>query len=79
MGLIAGVWMRGVLLLLLIQLIGTINTVFLFPHEVFNKIPYAPTLEGQYIFKNPVLIGASLVIGATVRGGTLLADPPVRD
>jgi len=71
--------MRGALLLLLIQTIGTITPVFLFPHEVFNKIHYAPTLEGQYIIKNLVLISAGLVIGATVRGGTLVADPPVRD
>jgi len=79
LGLITGVWMRGVLLLLLIQMIGTVAPVFLFPHEVFTHIPYAPTLEGQYIIKNLVLISAGLVIGATVRGGTLVADPPVRD
>jgi hypothetical protein len=31
--------------------------------------PYAPTLEGQYIIKNIVIVSAALVIGATVRGG----------
>jgi hypothetical protein len=34
-----------------------------------------PTLEGQYIIKNVVLIAAAMVIGATVRGGRLLARP----
>ena len=72
----AGVWMRGVLLLLFLQMIGTLAPLFLFPHEVFHRIPYAPTLEGQYIIKNLVLISAALVIGATVRGGALVADPP---
>ncbi len=36
-------------------------------------MPYAPTLEGQYIIKNIVLISAGIVIGATVRGGRLSA------
>jgi len=78
LGLIMGVWMRGVLLLLFLQMIGTLAPLFLFPREVFHRIPYAPTLEGQYIIKNLVLISAALVIGATVRGGALVADPPAR-
>ena len=44
---------------------------------MFNYIPYAPTLEGQYIVKNIVLISAGLVIGATVRGGAVIANPRV--
>jgi hypothetical protein len=40
-----------------------------------HGIPYAPTLEGQYIIKNVVQIGAGIVIGATVRGGAVVADP----
>jgi uncharacterized membrane protein YkgB len=35
-----------------------------------------PTLEGQYIIKNIVLIGAAMVVGATVRGGRLVPEPP---
>lgn len=77
LGLIAGVWMRAVLLLLFVQMLGTITPVFLFPGEVFHRVPFAPTLEGQYIIKNFVLFSAALVIGATVRGGALVADPPV--
>jgi hypothetical protein len=34
-----------------------------------------PTLEGQYIIKNVVLISAAIVVGATVRGGRLVAKP----
>jgi len=33
------------------------------------------SLEGQYIIKNVVLVAAALVIGATVRGGRLTAEP----
>lgn len=74
LGLIVGRWMRAVLLLLFLQMVGTITPVFLFPGEVFVRVPYAPTLEGQYIIKNLVLISAALVIGATVRGGRLVAE-----
>ena len=75
LGLIAGVWMRVTLLLLFVQLLGTATPLILFPAEVFSRIPYAPTLEGQYILKNIVLASAGLVIGATVRGGSVSADP----
>lgn len=74
-GLIAGRWLRATLLLLFAQMIGTLTPIFLFPGEVFTRIPYAPTFEGQYIIKNLVLLSAALVIGATVRGGAIVPDP----
>jgi uncharacterized membrane protein YphA (DoxX/SURF4 family) len=77
LGLIAGRWVRVVLALLFVQMLGTLTPVVLFPNEVFSRIPYAPTLEGQYIIKNLVLISAAVVLGATVRGGALVADPEV--
>ena len=66
-GLLTGVYMRVTLLLLFLQMLGTLTPIFLFPGEVFTKIPYAPTLEGQYIIKNLVIISAGIVLGATVR------------
>ena len=75
LGLIFGLFMRVTLLLLFVQMVGTVTPVFLFPDEVFVAPPYAPTLEGQYIIKNLVLISAGLVIGATVRGGFLISEP----
>lgn len=75
LGLITGLFMRATLLLLFLQMMGTITPIFFFPAEVFTRIPYAPTLEGQYIIKNMVLISAGLVIGATVRGGRLVSEP----
>lgn len=74
LGLIVGRSLRLVLLLLFLQMLGTLTPIVLFPGEVFVRIPYAPTLEGQYILKNLVLIAAALVIGATVRGGALVAE-----
>jgi uncharacterized membrane protein YphA (DoxX/SURF4 family) len=75
-GLLTGYAIRATLLLLFLQMIGAVMPLFLFPQEVFTKAPYAPTLEGQYIIKNLVLVSAALVIGATVRGGKVVADPP---
>jgi uncharacterized membrane protein YphA (DoxX/SURF4 family) len=75
LGLMTGVWMRATLLLLFLQMFGTLTPLFFFPAETFTRFPYAPTLEGQYIIKNLVLVSAALVIGATVRGGALVADP----
>ena len=75
LGLIFGVFMRLTLFLLFLQMLGTVTPIFLFPDAVFTRIPYAPTLEGQYIVKNLVLISAGMVIGATVRGGFLTSEP----
>lgn len=75
LGLLFGRFMRATLLLLFLQMLGTITPIFLFPNEVFVRIPYAPTLEGQYIIKNMVLISAGLVLGATVRGGGMVVEP----
>jgi uncharacterized membrane protein YkgB len=74
-GLLTNVFMRATLLLLFVQMMGTITPIFLFPREVFMVVPYAPTLEGQYIIKNIVLVSAGIVIGATVRGGRVVSNP----
>jgi uncharacterized membrane protein YkgB len=74
LGLISGRFMRATLLLLLVQMLGTVTPLVLFPQETWNQFPISPTLEGQYIIKNIVLVTAALVVGATVRGGDLVAD-----
>jgi uncharacterized membrane protein YphA (DoxX/SURF4 family) len=75
LGFLTGRYMRLKLALLVFQMAGTLTPLALFPGEAFIHLPFAPTLEGQYIIKNLVLIGAGLVIGATVRGGRIVADP----
>lgn len=75
LGLITGLATRATLGLLFVQMLGTFTPLLLYPTETFVRFPYAPTLEGQYIIKNLVLVGAGIVIGATVRGGALVADP----
>lgn len=77
LGLITGLFPRVVIALLLAQMAGTLTPLFLFPQETWTQFPIAPTLEGQYIIKNLVLISAALVIGATVRGGAVIANPSI--
>jgi uncharacterized membrane protein YkgB len=74
LGFMAGVFKRTTLLLLLLQMPGTLSPIILRPDLVFTVFPYGLTLEGQYIVKNLALISAGLVIGATVRGGRLVSD-----
>ena len=74
LGLLSGRFLRATLFLLALQMAGTITPLFLFPGETFSRFPYAPTLEGQYIIKNIVLIRAAMVVGGTVRGGRLVAE-----
>jgi uncharacterized membrane protein YphA (DoxX/SURF4 family) len=68
LGLLLGVCPSLTLALLFLHMGGTLTPLFLFPHEVFAHIPYAPTLEAQYILKNCVFISAGCVIGASRRG-----------
>lgn len=74
LGLITGKYLRVTLFLLFSQMLGAMTPLLLFPDEAFTRIPYVPTLEGQYIIKNLVLISAGLVVGATVRGGRIIED-----
>jgi uncharacterized membrane protein YphA (DoxX/SURF4 family) len=78
-GLLSGRFLRATLFLLAVQMVGTLMPLILFPAETFTRFPFAPTLEGQYIIKNVVLIGAAMVVGATVRGGGLVPEPPSAD
>lgn len=51
------------ILLLFLQVPGTFLPMILFPDVVFTVFPYGLTVEGQYIIKNLVIIGAALVLG----------------
>lgn len=74
LGLLSGRFLRVTLLLLFAQMAGTFLPLAFFPHETFKLAPLVPTLEGQYIIKNLVLVAAALVVGATTRGGRIIHD-----
>lgn len=68
LGFLTGKGLRVAILLLFLQMPGTLSPIVLLPDRVFTVFPYGLTLEGQYMVKNLVLIAAALVVGATVRG-----------
>jgi uncharacterized membrane protein YkgB len=62
LGFILGKYLRVTIILLYAQMIGTIFPLFVFPDETFYAIPFVPTIEGQYILKNIIIITAAMVI-----------------
>ena len=74
LGLISKRWLNLTLLLLYLQMIGTFLPLFFFPDQTFTSL-FVPTLLGQYIIKNMVLLSGGIVIGATAKGGSLMVDP----
>ena len=55
--------------LLALQMVGTFLPLVMLPEITFQSgyFPYGPTMEGQYIIKNLMIISAALVVGGTVR------------
>ena len=54
------------MVLLLLQMTGTFLPLIILPEVTFqNSNPFLPTLEGQYIIKNIILITAALIIGGS--------------
>ena len=74
---VLGLWETGIGLALLTRrfqrlalfslyfhIAGTLLPLFLLPEQTWKLPPFAASLEGQYIFKNLVTIGAVLVISS---------------
>ena len=52
------------MILLFLQMSGTFLPLIILPEITFqNSNPFLPTLEGQYIIKNIIIITAALMIG----------------
>ncbi|WP_369377981.1 hypothetical protein [Streptomyces sp. cg36] len=72
--LIIGRWMRPTTALLLIHLVGILTPLVVVPGRMFGGPHHMPTLEGQYVLKDVVLLAAGLVLATTARA----TAPPVR-
>jgi putative oxidoreductase len=72
--LLSGRALRGVIYLLAIELVGIISPVVLLSQRLFSGPHHAPTLEGQYVLKDAIIVSAVFVLAATVRGARL-TDP----
>jgi putative oxidoreductase len=75
--LLANRWMRLAIWLLALELVGVLAPVALLTGRLFSGPHHAPTLEGQYVLKDVILVAAAMVIAAgTFRGGRLVRDEP---
>lgn len=54
------------IVLLFLQFPGTFMPLFTNPEDCFTIFPWGLTLEGQYIFKNLILISSALVLIGTL-------------
>ncbi|MDQ2697694.1 MAG: DoxX family protein [Actinomycetota bacterium] len=64
---VGGGFARVGLVVLAVTFVGILSPIVLLPHEVFAAT--GPTLIGQYIFKDAVLIAAALVVASRVLRG----------
>jgi len=78
LGLLWDRFLKSTLILLFLQLLGTFLPLLFFPSEKWKHFPYAPTLKGQHIIKNLVLVCAAIIVGSTVRGERLFRTPMQR-
>ena len=64
---------RIAIALLAMQMVGTFLPLLILPEVTFQHggVPLLPTMEGQYIIKNLLIISAALVVGGTVRRGAV--------
>lgn len=77
--LITGRQVRLGLALLAVTMVGILSPLVLFPGDLFAGRDHAPTLEGQYVLKDVVLLAGGLVIAARELGGRPLPPMPARN
>jgi|SRR5215218_3231065 len=73
--LISGRGLRAAVYMLSVQLVGILSPIVLLAARLFDGPHGAPTLEGQYVLKDVILVGAALVIASTVGGARLTCAP----
>jgi uncharacterized membrane protein YkgB len=64
LGLVTGVLLRVALAGFFAHMAGVFSTLLLLPGEMWQGNAPTPTLEGQYVIKNVVLVAACLVVAA---------------
>jgi uncharacterized membrane protein YkgB len=71
LGLVADRYLRVVLAVLLLQLLGTFGVLFLLPDVAFQDgNPLKLTVEGEFVVKNVVLLAAAMVVGSRLKIGS---------
>ncbi|MGH3774359.1 MAG: hypothetical protein ACRDRR_01270 [Pseudonocardiaceae bacterium] len=71
--------LRATIYLLVMWVLGILSPAVLLPGRLFSGPDHAPTLEGQYVLKDIILLTASLVIvAATLQRAKADTHPPPR-
>ncbi len=73
--LISGRFLRLAVYLLAGQLIGVLAPLVLFTGRLFDGPHGAPTLEGQYVLKDIIIVASGFVVASTLPGLVPGADP----
>jgi putative oxidoreductase len=67
LSLITGVGLRMIIYPLTVWAVAILSPVVLMPGRLFSGPDHAPTLEGQYVLKDVILLTACLVVASHVR------------
>jgi len=67
LSLITGWGLRLIIYPLALWVVGILSPVVLLPERLFSGPYHAPTLEGQYVLKDVILLTATLVIAIRLR------------
>lgn len=71
--------LRAGIALLFLQMPGTFLPMIVLPEVCWVKFPFVLTMEGQYIVKNLVIIGAALVLGGQLHRARVEKQAPRKD
>ena len=78
LSLLTGRLLRLGLTLLAVAMVGILSPLVLLPEELFRGALWAPTLEGQYVVKDVVLLAAALAVAGSAFGRRPLRDAGAR-
>jgi uncharacterized membrane protein YphA (DoxX/SURF4 family) len=62
LALLSGFFKKQVVIVALVHMVFTFTPLMFFPNDSFTDAPLVPTLLGQYIGKNIIIIGALITI-----------------
>lgn len=75
LSLLSGRYLRAGIALLAVAMVGVMSPLVLFPEDLFAGEYRAPTLEGQYVLKDIVLLAAANVVAVRERGAAIVLVP----
>ncbi|MEE1937870.1 DoxX family protein [Streptomyces sp. TRM 70361] len=69
-GLVTGLLLRLTLFVFFVHMAGTLSALVVLPGEMWDGSVAFPTMAGQYVLKNVVLLAAGLAVAAHLRSET---------